>query len=33
MSLYETITGEHQIAPKPEDDALGGNVVPLPRRE
>jgi 2-aminoadipate transaminase len=33
MELYETITGEHRISPEPEDEAPGGDVVPMPRRE
>ena len=33
MALYETITGEHRVAPEPPDDSPGGDVVPMPRRE
>ena len=33
IALYETITGEHRVAPpKDEGDEPGGEVVPLPRR-
>jgi 2-aminoadipate transaminase len=32
VELYESITGEHRVAPEPEDDEPGGDVVPLPRR-
>jgi 2-aminoadipate transaminase len=33
IQLYETITGEHRVAPPPDEgDEPGGEVVPLPRR-
>jgi 2-aminoadipate transaminase len=33
VRLYQTITGEHPVqAPEPEDEAAGGDVVPMPRR-
>jgi 2-aminoadipate transaminase len=33
IALYETITGEHRVAPpQDEGDEPGGEVVPLPRR-
>jgi 2-aminoadipate transaminase len=32
VALYQTITGEHRVAPEPEDDEPGGDVVPIPRR-
>jgi hypothetical protein len=33
IGLYETITGEHRLAPPPDDgDDPCGEVVPLPRR-
>ena len=33
IALYETITGEHRVAPRPDEgDEPGGEVVPLPRR-
>ena len=33
MALYETITGEHQAPPAPEEPDAGGDVVPMPRRK
>jgi 2-aminoadipate transaminase len=33
IGLYETITGEHRVAPPPDEgEDPGGEVVPLPRR-
>jgi 2-aminoadipate transaminase len=33
IALYKTITGEHRVAPPPDEgDEPGGEVVPLPRR-
>src|SRR5262245_53222182 len=29
MALYETITGEHRVPPEPDEDAPGGDVVPM----